>query len=532
MYRILVAERLSQSALDQLGAYPDVSVDVRTDLSRDELLSIIPEYEALIIRSGTQVTADVLAAGKNLRVVGRAGVGVDNINVKAATMQGVVVMNTPGANSIATAELTLALMLAVSRNILPAHASLAARQWQRGDFVGRQLYRKLLGCIGFGRVGKLVAERARAFGMDVVVYDPWILEETARELDVVLVELDELLAQSDYITLHAALTPDTFRLINEQTIALMKDGAILINVGSGDLVDEQALAIALTNGKLAGAAVDVYSSEPPPADHPLIGLPTVIHIPHLGASTREVEYEVGMLITRQVVSALRGTDYSCAVNLPFELEGDFASINPYLELAETIGRLQVALADKPIKRLEIQVSGDAISGLVRAIGAGLLKGVLESTSDVASDVAVNYVNAPALAAQAGLSTTQTMGLDRLDYPNLVSCRAVWEDGRRLIAGVLFGGSEPRIVQIDEYRLEARPEGIVLILQNKDVPGVIGRVGTLLAAHKVNIGEWRLGRVTPGGEALSFINLDSEPSAAVMNDLAVIENVTQARVVRL
>lgn len=528
MYRVLVAGRIGQSALDQLSAYPDVIVDVKTDLSGEELLAIIPEYEALIVRSGTQVTADILAAGKKLRVVGRAGVGVDNIDVKAATVQGVVVMNTPGANSMATAELTVALMLAVSRNILQAHASLNAGEWRRNEFVGRQLYRKVLGCIGFGRVGRLVAARAQAFGMDVVVYDPWVLEETAREMGVVLVELDELLAQADYITLHAALTPDTTHIINSQTIALMKDGAILINVGSGNLVDEQALAVALKSGKLAAAAVDVYSSEPPPSDHPLIGLPNVVHIPHLGASTWEAENKVGMMITRQVVSALRGTDFSYAVNMPFELEGDFATISPYLELAETLGRLHVALADKPIKRLEIQVSGDAISGLVRAIGAGLLKGVLASTSDAP----VNYVNAPALAAQAGLSTTQTMGLDRLDYPNLVSCRAVWEGGRRLIAGVLFGGSEPRIVQIDEYRLEARPEGIVLIMQNKDVPGVIGQVGTLLAKHSVNIGEWRLGRVTPGGEALSFINLDSEPSAAVLEKLARIENVTQARVVSL
>jgi D-3-phosphoglycerate dehydrogenase len=528
MYRILVSDKLGAAAVERLKEYPDVTVDVKTGLSREQLLETIPDYDALIVRSGTQVTADVLAAGQKLRVVGRAGVGVDNIDVKAASMHGVVVMNTPGANSMATAELTLGLMLAVSRNIPQAHASLKAGEWRRSDFVGQQLYRKVLGIIGFGRVGKLVAERARAFGMDIVAFDPAALEETARELGVLLVELDDLFAQSDYITLHAALTPDTNKLINADTIQQMKDGAILINAARGKLVDEAALAEALRSGKLAAAAVDVYSAEPPPADHPLIGLPNVVHMPHLGASTREAERDVGIQIVGQVVSALRGTDFTYAVNMPFELEGDFASVRPYLLLAETLGRLHAGLADKPVQRVEVEVHGDIVGGLVRAIGAGLLKGLLDSTSAVP----VNYINAPTLAHERGITTTQTVGLNNLDYPNLVACRAVWDGGRRLLAGVLFGGSEPRIVQVDDYQLEARPEGIMLVMQNRDVPGVIGQVGTLLAAHRINIGEWRLGRVQPGGDALSFINLDSEPTAATLAELGQIEAITQAKVVKL
>lgn len=528
MYRILVSDKLGAAALDKLKEYPDITVDVKTGLTKDQLIEIIPEYDGLIVRSGTQVTEDVLAAGQKLRVVGRAGVGVDNIDVKAASMRGVVVMNTPGANSMATAELTLSLMLAASRKIPQAHASVKAGEWRRSDFVGVQLHRKVLGIIGFGRVGKLVAERAKAFGMDVLVFDPAILEETARDLGVMLVELDDLLAQSDYITLHAALVPSTTRLINKETISQMKDGVILINAARGKLVDEDDLADALKSGKLAAAAIDVYSSEPPLADNPLIGLPNVIHLPHLGASTREAERDVGIQIVNQVVSALRGTDFSYAVNMPFELEGDFASIKPYLELAETLGRLHTGLADKPIQRIEIEVHGDIVGQLVRAIGAGLLKGLLMSDSPVP----VNYINAPTLANMRGITTTQTVGLNNLDYPNLIACRAHWEGGRRMLAGVLFGGSEPRIVQIDEYRLEARPEGIVLVMQNQDVPGVIGQVGTLLANHGVNIGEWRLGRVRPGGEALSFINLDSEPADSVLGELAGIAAVTQARVVRL
>lgn len=528
MYRILVSDKLGQAALDKFGEYSDVTVDVKTHLSHDELVATIPQYDAVIVRGETQVTADVLAAGDKLRVVGRAGVGIDNIDIKAATIQGVLVMNTPGANSMARAELTLALMLATGRKIPQAHESLKMGEWRRDEFTGRQLHHKVLGCIGFGRVGKLVAERAKAFGMDILAYDPWVMEETARELGILLVELDDLLEQADYITLQAPLTPDTTHIINERSLAHVKDSAILINTARGKLVDEWALAEALKNGKLAAAAVDVYSSEPPPPDHPLIGLPNVIHLPHLGASTYEAEHEVGVMIARQVVSALRGTDYHFAVNLPFELEGNFAAVKPYLELAETIGRLQAALAEKPIKRLEIQIHGEVIGGLVRAIGAGLVKGVLESTSDVR----VNYINAPFLADKAGLSTTQTVGLEGLDYPNLVACRAIWEGGRRLIGGVLFGGREPRIVQVDEYRLEARAEGTILVMQNKDVPGVIGQVGTLLADHGVNIGEWRLGRVKPGGDALSFITLDNEPTESAMNGLTRIEAVTQARVVKL
>lgn len=528
MYRILVSDKLGAAALERLKEYPDIAVDVKTGLTREQLLEVMPDYDGLIVRSGTQVTADVLAAGKQLRVVGRAGVGIDNIDVKAASMHGVVVMNTPGANSMATAELTLALMLAVSRNIPQSHASLKAGEWRRSDFVGTQLYHKVLGIIGFGRVGKLVAERAKAFGMDVIVFDPAALEETARDLGVLLVDMDDLLAQSDYVTLHAALTPDTNKLINANTIRQMKDGAVLINAARGKLVDETELADALKSGKLAAAAVDVYSSEPPPADHPLIGLPNVVHVPHLGASTREAERDVGIQIVGQVVSALRGTDFTYAVNMPFEIEGDFAGVRPYLELAETIGRLHAGLADKPIQRLEIEVHGDVVGGLVRAIGAGLLKGVIETSSAVP----VNYINAPTLANERGITTTQTVGLNNLDYPNLVACRAIWDGGRRLLAGVLFGGSEPRVVQVDDYRLEARPEGIVLIMQNLDVPGVIGQVGTLLASHSVNIGEWRLGRVAPGGEALSFINLDSEPTEAVLHELAGIQAVTQAKVVKL
>jgi D-3-phosphoglycerate dehydrogenase len=257
-------------------------------------------------------------------------------------------------------------------------------------------------------------------------------------------------------------------------------------------------------------------------------LPNVITLPHIGASTREAEHDVGIQIVRQVVSALRGSDFTHAVNMPFDLETDFSAVRPYLELAQILGRLHAGLADKPIRRIEIEVHGDVVGGFVRAIGAGLLKGILKDVGDVP----VNYINAPTLAHDRGISTTQTIGLNSLDYPNLIACRALWEGGQRLLAGVLFGGIEPRVVQIDEYRLEAKPEGVVLVMLNRDVPGVIGHVGTLLADHAVNIGEWRLGRDRPGGQALSFINLDSEPDAIVLHALSQIEAVLDAKVIKI
>jgi D-3-phosphoglycerate dehydrogenase len=311
----------------------------------------------------------------------------------------------------------------------------------------------------------------------------------------------------------------------------MKDGAIIINDARGKLVDEEALAAALQSGKLKAAGIDVYSSEPPALDNPLLGLPNVTHTPHLGASTVEASREVGTQIARQVVSVLRGEDFANAVNMPYDVPDSFAKIQPYMELAEKLGRLQAGLADHKIERLEIEVQGEMISKLVRAVAAGLLKGVLSADPEL-EGTAINYINAPAIAAERGLTTTQAIGINGLDYPNLVACRAKWKGGHRLLAGVLFGGVEPRIVQVDQYRLEARPEGTVLIMQNRDVPGVIGSVGTLLSEYGVNIGEWRLGRDRPGGDAMSFINLDGNPPEAALQALAEIDAVTQVRVVHL
>jgi D-3-phosphoglycerate dehydrogenase len=528
MYRILVSDVIGAAALDRLAQAPDATVDYRPGLSPSALHDLLPGYDALIIRRETTVTADLLAAAPSLRVIGRAGKGVDNIDVSAATARGIIVTTTPDANSIATAELTMGLMLAAARHLPEAHGSLSAGHWAADAFSGIQLHNRVLGLIGFDRVGRLVAARALAFGMEVIAYDPYISEETARDVGVTLVELDDLLAQSDFISLHTPLSPETHHLIDRDAIALMKDGVILVNTARAGLVDEVALAAGLGSGRVQAAALDVLESEPPDHEHPLIGLPNVIHTPHIGASTQEAEHEMSVRIADQVLAALRGTDYAGAANLPFDTNGDFAEVRPYMELAVKLGRLQAGLAGGPIRRIELEVRGDVVGRAVRAIAAGLLTGILNGDGDPA----INMVNAPAVAHARGITTTQTVGMNILDYPNLIACQVEWDGGRRMVAGVLFGGIEPRIVQVDEYRLEAKPDGAVLVMLNRDVPGVIGQVGTILAAYEVNIAEWRLGRDRPGGEALSFINLDINPGDEVIRALSGVKAVTAVRVVNL
>lgn len=528
MFRILVSDKLGQAGLEILDQAEDAQYDMKTGMSKEELIAAIPDYDALIVRSGTKADADVLAAGKKLRVVGRAGVGVDNIDIPAASQRGIIVMNTPTANNIATAEQAMTLMLAVSRFTVPAHNSLAVGRWDRSKYVGRELHGKTLGVIGFGRIGGLVAARAQAFGMDVVAYDPYVSEEVAKEKNVTLLDLEDLLPAADYITLHTAYTPETDKIINAEAIAQMKDGVVIVNGARGKLIDEQALADALQSGKVRGAGIDVYSSEPP-ENNPLIGLPNVVHTPHLGASTKEAQQEVARNMAEQVLDALRGVDFRHAINMPFEVgPGEYQKVRPYMNLAEKLGRLHAGLADGEITRVEVEVSGDAVQARVKAIASALLKGILSADYDGP----LNAINAPVVAEEKGIAVTQSRMMYGIDYPNLICCRVFWEGGERRLGGVLFGGVEPRVVKVDEYKLEARPDGTVLILQNQDVPGVIGQIGTILAEYEVNIGEWRMGRTEPGSEALSFINLDHEPPQAALDALEGITAVTQVKLVTI
>ncbi|MDH3693681.1 MAG: phosphoglycerate dehydrogenase [Gammaproteobacteria bacterium] len=528
MFRILVSDKLGPAGLDRLAEAQDAEFDVRTDMSKQELCSVIANYDALLVRSSTQVDNDVLTAGKRLRVVGRAGMGVDNIDIKAATASGVIVMNTPGANSIATAEHTLTMLLAACRHTAQAHTSVQNGQWERYRFVGIQLYRKTLGLIGFGRIARHVAKRAKAFDMEVIAYDPYVSEEIGQQAAVTLVDRDELFAQADVISLHSSLSAETEHIVNTANLAKAKDGVIVINPSRGGLVDEQALATALKDGRVRCAALDVYSEEPPGADNPLIGLPNVLTTPHLGASTEEAQRDVAVLIVEQVLDALRNEDFRNSVNMPFAAGPEFASVLPYMQLGERIGILQFHMADAPIRKVELELHGDTVREFTKPIATGVLKGLM---SNVIAEP-VNYINAPMLAEQHGIHIAQAKGLVGPEYTNVMSCRVSWEGGERIVTGAVFGGEHPRILQVSDYHLDVDPSGTVLVMLNNDVPGVIGQVGTLLGAYGVNIGEWRLGRPHAGGDALSFINLDSEPPAGAIDALEQVEAIKKLRLVHL
>ncbi len=527
-YRVLVSDKLGADGLQVLSDATDVHVDVNTGLTEDELCAIIGDYDALIIRSGTQVTAPVLKAADQLKVIGRAGVGIDNVAVDDATRKGVIVMNTPDANTIATAEHAMALLMASARNVVAAHNSLADGRWERSGFTGVELKGKTLGIIGFGRVGRAVAERAQAFGMTIVAYDPFVAERVARAARVELVEVNELLAISDFVTLHTSLNEDTRNLINADRLALMKPTATIINAARGGLIDPKAVAAALDVGALRSIAVDVYDVEPPEAGHPLIGHPKVIHTPHLGASTEEAQRSVAIEIAEQVLDALRGHRIVNCVNLAFAPGLDFDRANTFITLASKMGRLQSAMAEGPIEEVELELYADDAEDLMRPVAAGLLKGLLDS----AMPATINFVNAPIIARDKGLKISRSVGLGRADHLNQITCRVKWDGGLRTVSGAVFGDDRGRIVQISGYHLEAEPNGTVLLLLNDDVPGVVGAVGRVFGDYSINIGEWRLGRDVDRSEALSFINLDSTPEPGIVDALRTIDAVRKATIVEL
>ena len=528
MFNILVSDKLGQAGIDLLDNHTEIDYDLKTGLSHDELISSIKDYDALIIRSATRADKSVIQAGKKLKVIGRAGIGVDNIDINSATENGIIVMNTPQANTIATAEHTMAMMLAASRHTAPAHQVVSTGQWEKSKFTGQQLYRKTLGIIGFGQIARRVSNYAKSFNMDILAYDPFISESVAREYQVKLVNLEELLANSDYISLHTVATPETDKILNEKTLAQTKPGVIVINAARGKLIDEHALAQAVKSGQVKAAAVDVYRSEPPEKDHPLIGLDNVLTLPHLGASTQEAQRDVATQIVEQVVDALYERDFKNSINMPFSTGPEYQYIQPYLSLAEKMGALQFHMADTAINKIEIEIHGERSNTLVKPVACGVLKGILDNIHGGN----VNYISAPALADTHGIVMTQSQSEHSTDYSTLVSVRSHFEDGNnRLISGTLFHG-QPRIVQISEYHLDIDPSGIILVMLNHDRPGVVGKVGTILANHAINIAQWRLGRTVIGEQAMAFINLDNRPEQSVLDEILAIDDVIKAKVIQL
>ncbi|MBX7213269.1 MAG: phosphoglycerate dehydrogenase [Thermoflexales bacterium] len=532
-FSVLIPDDLSPAGLELLTADPAISVKVGKKMSRAELLQDLGHADALIVRSETRVDAELIAAAPALKVIGRAGIGVDTIDVDAATRRGIIVMNTPQANTTATAEHTLAMMLALARNIPQADASMHRLEWARGRFMGVQLQGKVLGVVGLGRIGTQVARRAQAFGMEILAYDPFVNEEVARASAITLVDLDVLLQKSDFVTLHSSLTTGSRGLLNAEKLALMKPTARVINVARGALIDADALAAALNAGKLAGAALDVFEEEPP-GDHPLLRAPGVIVTPHLGASTQEAQRDVSVQMAEQILDCLHERDVRNAVNFPPIDPAALPVVRPYLRLAEKLGGLQAGLLEGRLARIEVEYRGSDIAPHVKPLTMALLRGLLVGFLGAER---VNYVNANLIAAERGIAVSQAVNLVAADYVNLISCRVTGhgEDGSehtRTVAGVLFAGHEPRVVRIDGFHIDAVPEGQLLVVSSRDVPGVIGRIGTILGAHQVNIGEYRLGRTHAGDRALSVVNLDNAAPEAAIKALRALPEVIAVRTMTL
>jgi D-3-phosphoglycerate dehydrogenase len=499
--------------------------------SPEKTLQVIGDYDAVITRSGTSLTAAVFEAGRRLKVAGRAGVGVDNIDIDAATHRGVLVMNTPEGNTLAATELTMALMLALCRNLPRANASIRRGEWTRSKFIGVQLNARTLGVIGLGRIGSRVATRCQAFGMKVIGYDPYIAEEAADRIHVRLVSsLEELLRTAEIITVHTPLTGETRGMIGAKEIALMKDGVRLINCARGGILDEKALLDGLAGGKVAGVALDVYSAEPPGKEllRDLLARDEVVATPHIGANTLEAQRDVAVQVVQQVIEALRGHNYRNVVNLPFPEGTDYRSLAPYMTLAEKIGSLQMQMVRGRIGRVEVEFRGEDVEAHAKPLTVALLKGLLAPV--LSEDV--NYVNASHLADTRGIQVAQTRYPAAEDYSNVILCRVVSAKETRLVGGALFLHKQPRIVFLDDYRIDALPSGPALILSNHDIPGVIGKVGTLLGERGINIAEWQMGRSSPGGMAVSFINIDTPASEEVINDLRALPPISDVRQVTL
>ncbi|HET9948368.1 MAG TPA: phosphoglycerate dehydrogenase [Longimicrobiales bacterium] len=527
-YRVLVTDKVSGPALKALREDARFEVVQIDDSKTPEFTEALATAHGLIVRSATKVKADMLEKAPELRVVGRAGVGVDNIDLVAATERGVAVLNAPAGNTVSAAELTLALILAMVRRVAEADASMRRGEWARSKFNGIELRGRTLGLVGAGRIGGEVAKRCRAFGMEVLAYDPYMTDERAQELQVERTELDEVIARADILSLHVPLTDATRGMIDADALARMKKGAFLVNVARGGVVDEAALADALASGHLGGAALDVYSSEPLDPESPLRKAPNLLLTPHLGASTTEAQELVASEIAETVRAALADGDLSNALNAPAVGGETLRALAPLLGLGKALGRLATALAPGGIRALDVRYSGSSDEAL-KPVTAYVLMGLLEQ---VLGKDQVNFVSAGHLAEQRGIRVARTQLSKNADYTEYLELGITAEQGTLVVAGALLGDHHPRIVRIEDYRVDIVPEGVLIVLKNQDVPGVIGRVGTLLGSHGINIGEYHQARLSKGGPALAAVGVDGDVGETVRSALLGLPEVTSAVVVRL
>jgi D-3-phosphoglycerate dehydrogenase / 2-oxoglutarate reductase len=525
-HRVLVTDTLADSGLAILRAAPDVDLDYRAGLKGEELLQAVRESDALITRSGTAVTPELVNAGDRLRIIGRAGVGLDNVDVDACTARGILVINAPTANIMSATEHTMAMLLALCRNIPEAHTSVKRGEWTRAKFMGIELNGKTLGVIGLGRIGSRVTVRARGFGMHVIAYDPYIAPTAFERVAADQVSLDELLAAADIITVHTPLTDETRGMLGADDIAKMKDGVILVNVARGGIYEEQALADALNSGKVSGAAVDVFVDEPPAKDHPLLQAKNIILSPHIGANTIEAQDRVAVQTAEMVIEALRGSIFVSAVNLPFEGLSD-ADAAPMIKLAEKLGLFAAQIINGAVTRAAIELWGIE-ERLTKILSVAALKGVL--TPFVAESV--NFVNAESVAENRGIAVSSTTHPTPHDYTNLITFRAGSETEEVCVSGTLFSEKNQRIVSVNAFRVEFKPEGHIIYIINKDVPGVVGKVGTLLGDREINIAEYNLARNASGGKAMAVITVDSPLDAETLNFLKSYREMQEVKQVKL
>ncbi|RMH06713.1 MAG: phosphoglycerate dehydrogenase [Nitrospirae bacterium] len=525
--KILVSDSLSARGVDILRQ-AGFAVDVKTDLTKDELIQVIPEYDGLIVRSATKVTAEVIQAAAKLKIIGRAGTGLDNVDSEAATRRGIVVMNTPGGNTITTAEHTIAMLVAMSRKIPQATASLKAGKWEKKRFMGVELYNKTLGLIGLGQIGTYVTKLAQGLAMHVIGYDPYLAPERARQLGIELVELAELFRRADFISVHTPLTPETKALINANTIAQMKEGVMIVNCARGGIVHEGDLYEALRRKKVAAAAFDVFEEEPVKPDHPLLTLENFICTPHIGASTEEAQENVAIGIAEQFVDYFTRGIARGAVNIPSVPSELLSQLQPYLGLAERMGLFQAQLLDGGLERVSVEYAGEVANLSVAPLTVAVLKGLF---APILEDV-VNYVNAPVIAKERGIEVKEIKTSDAGDFTSLIRLRVETGTQSHHLAGTLYHRKDPRIVESNEYAVEVVPEGFMLLIYNVDRPGVIGSVGRVLGDQQINIARMQCSRAQRGGRALLIIGLDELPPVHVVEQIKCQPDILSVRLVDL
>ncbi len=525
--KILVTDALGEGGLSILKSEKSLKVEEKVGIKPEELKKIIGGYDAILIRSGTKLTADIIEAADKLKIIGRAGVGVDNVDLNAATKKGIIVMNTPEGNTVSTCELSISMLLSLTRSIPQACQSMKAGEWRRKDFKGAELMGKYLGVIGFGRIGREVTKRMLSFGMKVIVFDPYISAESAKTLNVEFVTVDELVKRADYITVHTPLVPETKHLLGRDAFGKMKKGVRIINCARGGIVDEAALLDALNSGKVKGAALDVFESEPP-ANKDLLAHPAVVVTPHLGASTQEAQENVALAVAEQVRDALMGQGIKNAVNMP-SLDSEASKVlKPWITIAEKLGSFQSQYIAGGIKKVTVRYSGIVTEYPLAPLTLAVLKGLLSAILGEG----VNYVNAPILAKERGIEIIESKTSSLEDFANFISVEVETEDKSSLIIGTLFGKSDARIVRINEFYLDAVPEETMLIINNQDRPGLVGEVGTILGKHKINIAEMTLGRKSEGERALTVINTDGDVSQESLDEIRKLEKVIDIKAIRL